>query len=158
MVVREIADNKRELDGELANSGPRRKDLETALPFTDDLLSGKTSDIRKLNLGFSIASLNAASWQSAERTGALAQMDYSEVQQYSEVYTIQDLFAEQQRRTIEGLASAMAILSAANHPHQAPAKDLEMFRQQVLALGADVDIQEQIGQQLADGYRRVLEK
>jgi hypothetical protein len=79
-IAREIADNKKEVDGELAGIDERRKNLQAALRFADELLKTKHTSLQKLNLGSSLAELSAASWQTAERTGALAHMEYSEVQ------------------------------------------------------------------------------
>jgi hypothetical protein len=155
-ISREIADNKKELDGELASLGERKKNVETALRLADELLNTMKSDVRQINLGFSFAELSAASWQSAERTGALGHMDYAEVQRYSKVYGRQDLYDDHQRRIVDELAGATAILGNAD-PYLAAPKDLEAFRQHLLALRADLVIEEQLGRGLADVYRTALE-
>ena len=92
-----------------------------------------------------------ASWQTAERTGALAHMEYSEVQDYSRLYGAQQLFADRQAQMLERIAGALAIMGAGD-PHSAPVRDLELFRQQVLALRGDLAILQQLGRQLAGLY------
>jgi len=155
-IAREIADNKREIDGMLDDVDKRKENLETALGFADEMLKTKKTDIHTLDVGFTLAELSGASWQTAERTGALSHMEYSEVQKYSRLYAAQGLFAAQQRRTLERMTSAVAIVGGADDPALAPAKDLEMFRQQVLALRAEVFVGEQLARQLSELYGKAL--
>ena len=154
-IAREIADNKKELDGALADLDTRQKDLDAAIRLANELVEAKKSEIRQVSLGFFFAELSTASWQSAERTGAVAHMDYSEVQEYSRLYGTQQLFADHQRRVLDRLGGALAIM-AAGDPHSAAVRDLEVFRQQVLALRSDIGILQQLGQQLTGLYGKAL--
>jgi hypothetical protein len=154
-IAREIADNKKEIDTELAGFGDRRKKLETAYRFANDLLTARKTDIHQVDVGSSLADLSAASWQTAERTGALAHMDYGEVQKYSKVYGIQQLFVDQQRRSLEHISVALTLF-AGSDPTAAPPRDLETFRQQVMLLRGDLVIEEQLGQRLAEVYGAAL--
>jgi hypothetical protein len=154
-VTREITDNKKEVDGILASAAARQNDLDNALRLANELLNSKKSDIRHVNLGTSIADLSSAGWQSAERTGALTHMDYAEVQKYAGLYELQNLFAVQQRQVLGRLASALAVLGAGD-PHTAAPRDLELFRQHVLGLRADLIIERQLGQGLSEAYGKSL--
>jgi hypothetical protein len=109
----------KDLDAVLKDAANRRNHLENAVLLADDLLSARNSSIRQVQLGLSLADLSAASFQSAERTGALGHMDYAEVQKYSRLYAIQDLFSDQQRRSLERTAAALAMLRG--DPHKGPA-------------------------------------
>jgi hypothetical protein len=155
-IAREIADNKRALDGHLASSDERAGDVETSLRLANELLTTKKSDIRKFQLNFHFPSLGAAAWQSAERTGALAHMDYSDVQLYAKLYGVQDLYVAQRQRLLDGMVSALSILEG--DPHAATPNDLERFRHELLALRGELLIDEQIGKQLSDAYKEVLAK
>jgi hypothetical protein len=150
-ITREIADNRKELESSLANLATRQKDLDAALRMTSELLESKKSEVKQISLGFSFAELSTAIWQSAERTGAVAHMDYPEVPEYSRLYAAQQLFADHQTRMLERVAAALAITGAGD-PHAATVRDLEVFRQQVLALRADLAILQQLGRQLAGLY------
>ena len=88
------------------------QDLAQGLRLADDLLKDGTSDVHELNLGFSFPSLNRAAWQTAERTGALALMDYDEVKELSELYELQDLVVGSQRQLLDRLAGLSAIMGA----------------------------------------------
>lgn len=156
MIGREIADNKRELETSLAGIEVRRRNLAASLQLADELLTKKKSSIHSLELGMSLADLSAASWHSAERTGAVSYMDYDEVKAYSILYGFQDLFTTRRAQSLERLAAAMTMFDG--DPHAAAAKDLEVFRQQVLAMRADLVIEEQLGRRLAEEYQKYLDK
>jgi hypothetical protein len=157
MIAREIADNKKEIESVLASSEPQTKNIEGALRLANDLLASGKSEIRQVDLGVTLADLSTASWQSAERTGAVAHMDYAEVQEYSRLYGVQDLFAAQQRRGFERLTQAIGILGHGS-PHDAPPRDIEAFRQHLLALRADLHMVDQLAMRLNEDYQRMLER
>jgi hypothetical protein len=154
-IEREIADNRRHIEGELAAMAGRKRDVDTSLQLVNDLLTTKKSEIRQMNLGFAFGELSSASWQTAERTGALAHMEYAEVQEYSGLYGAQTVYVGRQQRLFDRLAEALAF--AHSDPQQLPARDLEALRQHLLGLQADFTILEQLGQQLRDAYGKVLE-
>jgi hypothetical protein len=153
-ITRELADNSKELDGVLADMSERRKSLQAALQFADDRLAAKKTDIHELKLSSSLADLSTSSWQTAERTNALAHMDYAEVQTYSRVYNAQELYAGQQRKSVELIAAASAFVLGGGDPNIAPVKDIEEFRQRLLTLIGETGIEEQFGRQLAAAYAK----
>jgi hypothetical protein len=155
MIALEISDNRKELDGELASVTRRNEDIGTALRFADDLLATKQTAIHEVSLGAAMSSLDSASWQSAERTGALSYMEYAEVKAYSSVYALQDLFVAQQRRAMASVTASLSIL-ALGDPHKAQAKDLESFRTHLLAAIADLTAEEQLGRQLLKAYGEIM--
>lgn len=152
-ILREIADNRKEVEIVLNGTAKRRQNLSAAVRLADELLAKKTPTVHEINLGFELADLSTASWQTAERTGALAHMDYAEVQKYSRVYGHQELFAERQRAGVEQLGLAMGILQA--DPSAATPRDLELFRQRVIELGATVEIEEQLAKKLVQSYAEI---
>jgi hypothetical protein len=154
-IAREIADNRKELDGGLKSLDKHVQDLAQGLRLADDLLKDGKSDIHELNLGFSFPSLNRAAWQTAERTGALALMDYDEVKELSELYELQDLVVGSQRQLLERLAGLSAIMGAGEggDPTRSAAQDLQVFRSRLLDARGAVGVHRSLGVGLADAYR-----
>ena len=150
----ELQDNLRDVDGEIAGLKRRQANLDTALQLTNDLFARGTSDINRIDVGSSLANLSSASWRSAERTGALALMEYRHVQALSRVYDAQDLYVAQQRRSLERVAGAMA--TVAKGPHAAPRADLEAFRRDVLALLGELTVEGQLAEQLSRSYKSTI--
>ena len=156
---REIIDNKKELDNELGAVAARTGKIETAMQFATELLNIKKTDIHQVQLEVAFPTLSAAAWQTAERTGAFAHMEYDEVQKYAGVYTIQELLTAQHRRALEALASSIGILTASEggDPTKAPPAELERFRQQLVELRSILFVEEQIARRTSDVYQKALE-
>ena len=154
-ITHEIRDNQKELEGSLAKSASRSKDYDNALRLADDLIATRKSSITQFNVGTNLAELHNASWQTAERTGALSHMQYSEVQKYARVYDQQELYETRQRQTLVQVAVVFAILGSGD-PHKAPIEDIRLFRSRLLDLKASVFLQEQFAQHLVNTYREAL--
>jgi hypothetical protein len=106
-ILQELQDNLKEIDVEIAGLDTRGGHLKNALQLAEDVLARGTSSIDEINLGFSLAELNSASWRSAERTGALGLMQYSHVQALSKLYDFQDLYVSEQQQTLARLSVAL---------------------------------------------------
>jgi hypothetical protein len=158
-IHREIADNQREVDNEIAAMADRGKKIDLALRFANELLKTKHSDIHSVELGLNFPTLRAASWQTAERTGALAHMDYAEVQKYAELYAFQEFLTEQHRHALAALSAAIGNLTASEDgdPTRASPADLQRFREQVVALRSVLFIEEQMTRTASDRYKKALE-
>ena len=155
-ITRELADNKKDLELTLSSFPRDREESLNALKFVDDLLHAKKTSRTSLNLHYNMADLSTASWRTAERTGALAHMDYAEVQKFSKVYDVQDVFLQQQRMIFNQLATASALFGGDFDPDQPNVKDLELFRERVMALQGAAMIQEDLGKHLVELYAEAL--
>jgi hypothetical protein len=155
-LVVEIEENRAEIESVIAGDEQRQAALEQALRFADELLENGATEVDELELGFSLAEVSSASWMTAERTGAIAHMDYERVRAMSRVYEAQDLFIMQQRQNLARLATAMAMLSTGDDPTQAAADDLRRFREEVLGLRAELYIQRQLAERVRALYVEAL--
>jgi hypothetical protein len=73
------------------------------------------------------------------------------------VYDLQAMFTQQQRRGMERLTPALAVVSAGD-PEQLPEQDLRALRSHVLELMAHTEVEDQLGRLLSAGYEEVLAK
>ena len=157
-IRREVEANLKELEGLPHSVKQSGEQLANALQFADDLLARGKTDVRSLSLNFNLATLNASGWQTAERTGALAHMDYDEVEQYSELYNMQQLFDQQQRKAVDLVATSITIVASGFDPTTANPQDLADFRRRVMLLQSNLLVTEQLGEQLTKGYQDFLQK
>jgi hypothetical protein len=156
-IRRELADNKADLDATLSGIEADRDAMLKAIQFADDMLSKGKTTVNSLQIHYNVADkVTDSSWRTAERTGALALMDYAEVQRYSRVYDFQDLFLEKQRQTVSQVTLAGAPLHANFDPNHPNRKDLEVFRERVMDVMALVNLQEQFGKKLLEDYAKAL--
>ena len=155
-IAREMADNKREIDISLASIDKNLLEFDNAVVFADDMIRAGKSAINQVKLGLELAELSAAAWQSAAGTGALAHMQYAEVQQLSKVYGMQELVASQQRQALEHLTQASGLLRLGDPTRNIATKDFEAFRAHVLTLRADAAMLKEFSQRLAKNYQERL--
>jgi hypothetical protein len=156
-IRREIADNKREVDNEIAGMADRGNKIDAAMRFANELLKAKHTDIHQLSLELSFPTLSAASWQTAERTGALAHMDYAEVQKYAALYAFQEFLAAQHRRALDTLVGAIGIITGTGDPQEASPAEIERFREQVVSLRSILYLEGQWAHGASERYKQALE-
>jgi hypothetical protein len=157
-IRREVEANLNELEGLPETIKRSAAQLENAMRLANDLLVKGKTEIREVDLNFNLATLNSSGWQTADRTGALAHMEYDEVQRYSEIYAMQQLFDNQQRKAIDLVATSSSLLASSFDPTTAKAADLDEFRQGVMLLQSNLLVTEQLGAQLIKGYQEFLKK
>jgi hypothetical protein len=156
-IEREIGDNKSALARHFKDWDASTDGIDKALDLANELLATKKSDIHEINIGFHLSSLSDASWRTADRTGALAYMDYGDVQDYAKLYGYQDLYVSQQRRVMDRTVLVLSTI-ASGDPHQAPPNDLERFRQDLMTLRAELLADKQLGESLGKAYDEALAK
>lgn len=155
-IAREIRTNRDEARGIVQGKERYDKQLESALQFADELIAKRTTQVRSLEISFHLADVNFSAWRTAEQTGALAHMDYGEVERYARVYGLQQLFDDMQRRTVEAVALSLSGLGSGTDPTQASPDDLKVFRQRVLELRALAFLQQQLAERLVRRYEETL--
>jgi hypothetical protein len=123
------------------------------------LLKTGRADIHQVGLEVVFPTLNAASWQTAERTGALAHMDYAEVQKYAALYRFQELLFEQHRRALDIVSAAIGTLTLSEDadPTKSSPADLQRFREQIVSLRSGLLVEEQWARTASDRYKKALE-
>jgi hypothetical protein len=156
-IGREIGDNKKELEESISGFASDHKMLQDAIKFADELLAKGRSDLRAFKLNYNLAELSNTSWRTADRTGALSQMEHGEVQKYSKLYDFQDVFLERQRDALDRFADAMSLVEGDFSPEKPNLKDVELFRQRLMELRATLTIQEQFARRLLKNYEEALQ-
>jgi hypothetical protein len=89
-IAAEIADNARQLDNALPSLDSVEATLYEMLQAIDEILPDGTTTGTYGDFGLLGPRLTRASWESAERTGALGYMDYAQVREYASLYAAQD--------------------------------------------------------------------
>ena len=156
-IGREIADNRKDLENSISGFASDHQMLQDAIKFADDVLAKGRSDLRSFNLNYNLAELSNTSWRTADRTGALSQMEHEEVQKYSKLYDFQDVFLERQRDALGLFADTMSLVQGDFDPEKPNLKDVELFRQRLMELRATLTIQEKFARQLLKNYEEALQ-
>jgi len=102
-IAAEISANASDLNAKLAALTTMQDDLARVSQLVDDILNSGRTAIDEFGYDMPRANLDRASWESAERTGALGYMDYEDVRKYSGLYALQDRVQESQRDVLARL-------------------------------------------------------
>ena len=151
-IALEIADNRRDLERHLAAFADRLARIDTMLKLIGELEAGTEPTVREIDLGMGMPSLSTAAWQTAERTGALALMEYVEVQRLADVYALQSLVSDNLNDAIRTVNHAGSLFLATDDPFAMPPAVRDTVRTRVLELRAYLQLDEQLGRQLLEAY------
>lgn len=89
-IAAEVADNAKQLDNSLPSLDQVEGTLLGMLQASEDILTNGTTTFSCCDFRLIPPRLTRASWESAERTGALGYMDYAQVREYASLYAVQD--------------------------------------------------------------------
>ncbi len=151
-IALEIADNRRALDGHLAAFPERMARIENVLKLLGELDAGVEPTIREAELGMGVPSLGSAAWQTAERTGALALMEYVDVQRFADTYMLQALVSDNLKEALATVNYAASLFLATDDPFRLPPAARDAVRARLLELRAQLQLDEQLGRQLLESY------
>ena len=118
----EIEDNRKDLASSMAAMPAEIKNMQKIIIFLRIRQSGKVVLVPKLDLGVTISTLQDASWQTANATGALGLMDYRQVQRYAAVYQLQKKLDTLQDASFAPLITLGAYLGT-EHPEEISKED-----------------------------------
>jgi hypothetical protein len=154
-LAREIADNRRDVDGTAPARDAHMQALAAGLRAIEAFRTSKTPIPALPALGFSSPSFPRSAWDAAARTGALALMDYPHAKAYTELYDLQDLVDRAQQRYLDRLAeeSTEFFLVTQRPPgFGTPGASLDTARAQALALLGAFENYRSLMAQLAKAY------
>jgi hypothetical protein len=145
----------RDLSGSLPALEEHQRALLTGLRFADDLRKNGKTDVHTLNFTIIMPSLHRASWQSAERTGALGYMAFADVKAYAEIYDLQDLVVADQRQQLNRLSEVTArVLGGENYdPTLMRGEELDTFRARLLDALGSARVHRDLATQLVKKYQ-----
>ena len=93
--------------------------IENVLKLLGELDAGVEPTIREAELGMGVPSLGSAAWQTAERTGALALMEYVDVQRLADIYMLQALVSDNLKEALATVNYAGSLFLATDDPFSA---------------------------------------
>jgi hypothetical protein len=155
-IAREIEDNRRELEAHLATYEERVDRLDNVLKLLAAQEAGVAPTTGQMLFNMEFPSLNDAGWRTAQQTGALALMDYGDVQRVAETYALQALVAENLKPLLLIGNQAGSIVETASDPLALPPPMRDSLRGLTAELRGIVRVDEQLGRQLLAGYDEYL--
>lgn len=152
-IALEIARNRSELEEYLGSFEERLSKIDTVLQLVADLEAGVEPSIKEIDFTFGFPSLSDAGWETAERTGALALMEYPEVQELAEIYALHSLLADNVKAALLSVNQAVNAFTVSDDPFSMPPSARAMLLSHALEFRAHLMLDGQLGEQLLKGYR-----
>jgi len=116
----EIEDNSKVMEGAVADLEKAKGQMQKNM----DLLTriqvnpkDQEPDGPSIDASFSNKSLKGTAWKTAETTGALGFMPYTEAQRYADLYLAQDAFLAAQDKIVEDEAQLLGVIGKTNFGH-----------------------------------------
>jgi hypothetical protein len=115
--IQHNTDEMKEAVGKLdQQAAAMKKNIETLTRIQENP-KDKTAQNASINVDFSTIGLRNTAWKTAETTGALSFMPYAESLKYSNVYSTQQDFLDQQNKILEDEAQFLGLMAKTNFGH-----------------------------------------
>jgi hypothetical protein len=156
-IALEVTDNRNELEQHLATFDERMTRLDVVFKLLAEADAGAELSVKEINFYFAFPSLNDAAWQSAERTGAVGLLEYTEVQRLAQLYSLQSLVADNLGPTLAALNRAGTMLGTTmDRPPSTASIGSEALRERLHEVRAHLALDDQLSRQLLAGYDKYL--
>jgi hypothetical protein len=155
-IASELHDNRKELEENLKRANDLDGQILHALDMLDILARGEVLKQQTVEITISLADLQNVSRATADLTGALALMDYSEVKRYASVYSHQDRFLSMQNEAVGHVTRSFAMVYVFEQDRKATPSEVENLRRSLRDAGATGLVRRQFGEQLLKEYDEVL--
>ena len=154
----EMEDNAKRLAAAKTPLAEERQSLTAVLGFLKAKEEGRTLPVQDISLGFSLGSLQTASWRTAQTTGALALMDYGQAKQYATVYQVQDRVEQLQTMTFEDFLQLQSYVLGGFDPAKFTAAQAVTAEPEVRRTLAHLEAMGQLDEVLDQQYTTVLKE
>jgi hypothetical protein len=156
-LVREMTDNHRGLSGGLKSMETTDAQLQSILNTVRALAADRSAKPGNLDLSVSINTPSSTAWSTAATTGALGYMERDDVERFTKVYDLQQVFMSAEQRAVESLLELESYGALAHGPlaRISDAQAVEAERAAGRALAA-TRMAEDIGKSLEAEYRKLL--
>jgi hypothetical protein len=154
-IATEIRTNQSELTRSLSALRMEDAELQKVLDFTKALRKDRNSPVPDVELNMKLTTLNRSSWDTASAIGALNYMEYAQVKEYEDVYSLQQDVENLQQRRLEAWLLMNATLSD-QEASQANDRLIDTAEQQVRLSRANTKAAVSLSQSLDELYTQTL--
>jgi hypothetical protein len=116
----EIEDNSKVMEGAVVDLQKAKRQIQKNMDVLTRIQvnpKDQESDGPGLDASFANKTLKETAWKTAETTGALGYMPYTEAQKYADLYQAQDAFLAAQDKIVEDEAQLLGVIGKTNFGH-----------------------------------------
>lgn len=117
----------------------------------------KVENRDEMSIGFHISGFNTVSWKTAQTTGALSYMPYDLAQQYSDIYSMQELVSDAEKQAARDAIVSVGPFLGTNRGDPNPsAEEAVLIKQHIEVLGGQLFLLDSLIQNLNSNYKKFL--
>jgi hypothetical protein len=117
----------------------------------------KVANRDEMSIGFHISGFNTVSWKTAQTTGALSYMPYDLAQQYSDIYSMQELVSDAEKQAARDAIVSVGPFLGTNRGDPNPsAEEAVLIKQHIEVLGGQLFLLDSLIQNLNSNYKKFL--
>lgn len=154
-IRRELDSNRKEVQLVLAAVPQEQQGLKDLADLLKQREAGKPTNLKRAEVGFTLATLRDASWQTASATGALTYIPYDEAQRFAEVYQLQKQFDALQSGALQPGIALQGTISTGD-PNNLSSEDAKAAAVQVHTVMASIEAIREVGVGLDKSYDDAL--
>lgn len=155
---REIRTNAGNLPGVLDDLHQQQSALNQDLVVLKKIIANpKVENRDEMSIGFHISGFNTVSWKTAQSTGALSYMPYDLAQQYSDIYSMQELVSDAEKQAArDAIVSVGPFLGTHRGDPNPSADEAVLIKQHIEVLGGQLFLLDSLIQNLDSNYKKFL--
>ena len=156
---REIRSNAENLPGILNVLHKQQKDLSQDLVVLKKIIANpKVLNRDEMSIEFHISGFETVSWKTAQSTGALSYMPYDLAQQYSDIYSMQDLVSDAEKQAARDAIVSVGPFLGTNRGDPNPsAEEAVLIKQHIEVLSGQLFLLDSLIQGLDSNYKKFLQ-
>lgn len=156
-IRRELRDNQTDLRATVSYIPEEQKHFKELAEYLRAHASGQNATIQSVTVAWHMTTPQDASWQTAAATGALAYMDYNEVQKFAAAYQLQKKLDALQDTTLQPVITLIGYVVAGD-PSKLSKEESQATLIQVSSVMAHVETLREIAADLTKKYDEALKE
>jgi hypothetical protein len=155
---REIRSNAHTLQGALDDLHKQQDNLTQDIAVLKKIIANpKVVNRDEMSIGFHVSGFENVSWKTAQSTGALSYMPYERAQEYSSIYSQQELVSDTEKQAArDAIVSIGPFLGSKVGDPNPSAEDSTLIKQHIEVLGGQLFLLESLLKGLDSNYKSFL--
>jgi hypothetical protein len=156
---REIRSNAGNLPGVLDHLHQRQNALSHDVVVLKKIIANpKVENRDEMSIEFQITGFETVSWKTAQSTGALSYMPYDLAQQYSDIYSMQELVSETEKQAArDAIVSVGPFLGTHPGDPNPSAEEAVLIKRNIEVLSGQLFLLDSLIQNLGSNYKKFLQ-
>lgn len=154
----EIRSNAQNLPGVLDDLHKQQKALSQDIVVLKKIIANpKVQNHDEMSISFRMSGFDTVSWKTAQSTGALSYMPYDLAQEYSDIYSMQELVSDAEKQAArDTIVTAGAFIGSKPGDPNPSAEEAVLIKQHIEVLGGQLFLLDSLIKGLDTQYKKFM--